>query len=825
VSKTDAKEQAFLKRLRATFRTEAEEHLRALSAGLIELEKTTEPARRAEAVEGIFREAHSLKGAARSVNLKHVGSICQPLESTFAALKRQEIPLSPALFDLLHQAVDAIAQLVSDMDAEPTSADLARLRELSRRLAQAAQGGEPGQAQSLAAPGVRPAFPATALRALGGVAGVAETPVAEAGPQAAQPATFAPRAKVAESPHLCAGAESPHLCAGAEPVTPRSAVKAMLAQAETVRIPITKLDPLLLQAEEMIQAKLASGQRTADLREIQQALVSWKTESAKWKDQHTAQPSGCASVHPGTPFLAGNELPEWAEARLDALAGKVTTVSRAFEEDQRALKHMVDDHLDAMKQILMLPVSTLVEIFPRLVRDLARDQGKEVDLVTRGTELEIDKRILEELKDPLVHLVRNCVDHGIEKPEARARLQKPARGTVTLSFSSKDSRQVEILVSDDGVGIDVEQVRAAAIKAGVITAEAAEKSDPQETLALIFQSGVSTSEMITDISGRGLGLAIVREKAEKLGGVVSVDTHANVGTTFRLLLPLTLATFRGVLVRAREQVFVLPTAHVERALRVSRDQIQTVENRETIQLDGHVLALVRLADVLELPVRGDDESRQRSATLVAGTEHVPVLILASVEKRIAVQVDEVLAEQEVLVKGLGKQLSRVRNIAGATVLASGKVVPVLNVADLLKSAVRPGVAVGAPAADEKTLARAGRVLVAEDSITARTLLKNILETGGYQVTTAVDGADAFTQLRSGEFDLVVSDVDMPRMSGFELTTRLRGDPKLGELPVVLVTALESRQDRERGIEVGANAYIIKSSFDQSNLLEVIQRLL
>ena len=795
----DAKDQEFLKRLRATFRIEADEHLRAISASLIELEKTTEPIKRVEIVESIFREVHSLKGAAQSVNLKDVESICQPLESGFAALKHQKILLSPGLFDLFHQAVDHLAQLVSAMEAKQTSADRTRLRELSRRLTEAAQGGEPEAAHP-----------------------VAETLVAWAGPQTAQPTAPAPTEKpeeplpIPQTPPPEAATATARTPIKESPVALHSAGEAIPAPSETVRIPITKLDPLLLQAEEMIQAKLAGGQRIADLREINQALVSWKTDWIKWKDQHTPQPS---------------ELPEWVAPRLDALASKVTTVTQSFEQDQRALRHMVDDHLEAMKQVLMLPVSTLVEVFPKLVRDLAREQNKEVDLVMRGAEIEVDKRILEELKDPLIHLVRNCVDHGIEKSEVRARQQKPGRGTITLTFSAKDSRQVEILVSDDGAGIDAEQVRAVAIRAGVITAEAAEKLSPQETLSLIFQSGISTSEIITDISGRGLGLAIVREKAEKLGGVVSVDTRAGEGTIFRLLLPLTLATFRGVLVRVRGQVFVLPIAHIERALRVGQEEIRTVENRETIQLDGHILSLVKLGDILELPVRNNgsirrnDMSRGPSVAPFAVPDHVPVLILASAEKRIAFQVDEVLAEEEVLIKGLGKQLSRVRNIAGATVLGTGTVVPVLNVADLMNSAVRPGAAVNATATVEKPLARTGRILVAEDSITARTLLKHILETSGYQVTTAVDGADAFTQLRSGEFDLLVSDVDMPRMSGFELTTKIRGDKKLGELPVVLVTALESRQDRERGIEVGANAYIIKSSFDQSNLLEVIQRLL
>jgi len=260
-------------------------------------------------------------------------------------------------------------------------------------------------------------------------------------------------------------------------------------------------------------------------------------------------------------------------------------------------------------------------------------------------------------------------------------------------------------------------------------------------------------------------------------------------------------------------------------LRVRPDEIQTIENRQTICHAGQVLALVTLADVLGLPARADHAVRHGGALPTAGADHVPVLVLAAADRRLAVQVEEVLAEEEVLVKGLGPQLRRVRNIAGATVLGGGTVVPVLNVPDLMLSAVRPGSAIGAPAALTKIQAQTGRILVADDSITSRTLLKNILETSGHQVTTAVDGAEAFSLLRNGEFDLVVSDVDMPRLSGFELVTRIRADKKLSEIPVVLVTALEAQQDRERGIEVGANAYIVKSSFSQSNLLDVIHRLL
>ena len=269
------------------------------------------------------------------------------------------------------------------------------------------------------------------------------------------------------------------------------------------------------------------------------------------------------------------------------------------------LKRMVDDHLESMKLVMMLPVATLVEAFPKVVRDLARDQDKEAELVIHGTEIEIDKRILEELKDPLMHLLRNSVDHGIKKPEERARLNKTPKGIITLGFGIKDGRQLEVLVSDDGEGIDAEQVRAAAEKSGLITQDAAGKPGEPEVLSFIFKSGISTSPIITDISGRGLGLAIVREKVEKLGGIVSVESHPGRGTTFRLIMPLTLSTFRGVLVSADEHMFVLPTLNVERAVRVGREEIRTVENRETIQLNGQILPLVRLGDALELSAPGN----------------------------------------------------------------------------------------------------------------------------------------------------------------------------------------------------------------------------
>jgi two-component system chemotaxis sensor kinase CheA len=413
-----------------------------------------------------------------------------------------------------------------------------------------------------------------------------------------------------------------------------------------------------------------------------------------------------------------------------------------------------------------------------------------------------------------IHLLRNAIDHGIEKPEVRKRNGKPPRGMIQIVVSRVEGNKVDILLSDDGGGVDLPALKEASLKRGILSTEEADKLADQEMLPLVFQSGVSTSPIITDISGRGLGLAIVREKTEKLGGLVSIETHRNKRTTIRMAIPLTVATFRGVLVTAAERLFIIPTTDVERTVRIKQEEIRTVENRDTLSLEGIAIPLVKLSRVLELSERND------------GSPLITILILESQGKRIGFCVDEILTEQEILIKSMSHPLSRVRNIAAATILGSGKVVPVLNVSDLVKSAaisaVRPE---KPPVTPTEGTAAKQNILVVEDSITSRMLLKNILETSGYTVKTAVDGIDAISQLKTEKFDAVVSDVDMPRMNGFNLTEKIRGDKKLAELPVVLVTALGSREDRERGIDVGANAYIVKSSFDQSNLLETLRRLI
>ncbi|MHB0916944.1 MAG: hybrid sensor histidine kinase/response regulator [Thiobacillus sp.] len=762
------KNDELLKKLLVTFRIEAGEHLQAMAAGLLALEDMPAGEQLAEIVETIFREAHSLKGAARAVNLMEIESVCQSLESVFAALKGKRLAVSPPLVDLLQQAIDALGGLLAP-DASPSRSRSPAVAALMWRLDDAATGIPPGADMSSAAP-LSASLPDASVTAA-----------------------------TVRSP-------APDLA------------------ADTVRISTAKLDAVMRQVEELLSPRLAASQRARELRESAAALAAWKEERARIQPALRLVERAYARTLKDTCSVREKQaLPRLLEyldteqLTMKMLEDRLARLTRSAEHDRRTLSGMTDGLLHDVKEMQLLPFASLLDMCPRIVRELARGQGKAVELALQGGEIEIDRRILEAMKDPLIHLLRNAIDHGIEPPAARADRRKPARGTITLAISLQDGGKVEVLVADDGAGIDAASVKAAAGKLGIVSAEEAERLDEAAVQALAFQSGVTTSPLITDVSGRGLGLAIVREKVERLGGSVALESQPGAGTAFRIVLPLTLATFRGVLVRAGGQLCVIPAARVERVTRVAGQDIQTVENRETIPLDGQAVALVWLGDVLELP-------RKETAAESAGG--VPAVVLGSDLGRVAFRVDDILGEQEVLVKTLGPQLARVRNVAGASVLGTGQVVPVLNVPDLLKSAVKQATAPRAPiAAGKPAAAEKPSILVVEDSITSRSLLKNILESADYAVATAVDGIDAYTTLKTGTFDLVVSDVEMPRMDGFDLTARIRADKQLAELPVVLVTALDSREHRERGIDVGANAYIVKSSFDQSNLLEVIRRLL
>jgi len=571
-----------------------------------------------------------------------------------------------------------------------------------------------------------------------------------------------------------APAAAPAAAAAALPPAPA----AMPAHAdEAVRIPVQRLDGLLYLAEALVAARLQGGDLLAELDEVLATLAALRGDA----------------VAPGPRML------QQLEARLRRLRSRAGS-------DQRRLAGDVDALLSEVKKTLLLPVASLRPVLVAAVRELARSEGKEVDLRIRGDEVELDRSLLQQLREPLLHLLRNAIGHGLEPPQQRVAAGKPSRGVVEVAIASRGGGRVEITAADDGAGIDTARLAQAAREQGLPVAEGAEAA---ELLPLVFGQGVSTARQLTSLAGRGIGLAIVRDAVERMGGTVSVASVPGHGTIFTIVLATSLATWRAIKVVAGGRSFLLPTARVERALRLPPEALRTVGAQQTVAVGDEELPLVSLAGVLRLPAPATAAAR------------IPCLLLAAGGRRVALAVDEIRGEQEVLAKPVDGA-ARGAIVAGAAVVASGRLAPILNVSELVRTALREGG--GAARAPVTARPRGRKVLVAEDSITSRTLLKNILELAGHEVDVAVDGEDALARLRGGRYDVVVSDVEMPRLDGIALTQAIRRDPALAHLPVVLVTSLASPADRERGAEAGANAYIVKSAFDQGNLVQVVSEL-
>jgi len=774
-------DEEFLRDLMETFRQDAEEHIRALSTALVELEAAGEGYAAQAPLETLFREAHSLKGAAAAVEYALMVSICQNVESVFSALKHGELQVTSPVVDALSECVDCLQGCLVAGEAPMEGRVTAALERLSAVSEPAAAGPEAQQTPPVAAPEApRNGWQAAEPHA--------DEPMLPIEPQRAQPESQP--APAATPP------------AQGAPAEPRAAPTAPVAAAtDTVRVATNKLESLMLQAEEFISVKLSSGQQATALRDLSARLDMWKRE---WYQARISDDRDKIEE-----FLG------WNSTFMEGVIADIRTLSKSADDERRTIGPMVDDLLEGMKRVLMLPMSSLLSTFPKMIRDLARSKDKQVEFSIVGADVEIDKRVIENLKDPLTHLLRNSVDHGIETPEIRMSRGKSLRGLIRVAVSQLENNKIEICVSDDGGGIDVQRLRDTAVREGYRTQIQVDDTDDSEALRLVFASGLSTTQVVSQVSGRGLGLAIVEEKVENLGGSVAIETELGKGTTFRITIPATLATARGVVAQVSDWPFVMPVVGVDRVVRVHKSNVRLVENRETIQLEGQTLPLVYLHEVLDLPLKP-----QRGVA-----EYIQAVVAGSGEERVAFAVDRIIDEQEVLVKTLGPQLARVRNIAGGTIMGSGKVVPIINISDLLQSA-RGGVSSrGRDGFSSNGGAPRKAVLVVEDSITSRMLLKNVLEAAGFYVRPTVDGVDALSALNEEDFDLVISDIEMPRMDGFELTSKIRGDARLSRLPVMLVTGMESQEHKERGVDVGANAYLTKSSFTQGTLLETARSLL
>ncbi|MES2818179.1 MAG: response regulator [Pseudomonadota bacterium] len=728
---------ALRQRLLASFRLEAQERLAVLADGLAGWREGTASG---GSIESLFREVHSLKGAARAAGQGPIEQLCHAWESLLGAVRRGLLALSSERVELCRHALRAVQSLHEGQ--VPDDFEQARLIE------------------NLEAAALGDAFDL-------------------------------PREPERVAPALA------------------------IADPATVRVSSQRLDALLFLSETLLQHRLEAQSHGRNLR----------VHAAAFEQQRHKQLLGSGALKQLREGL--DELPlssrdalkglldylDWSLALLDRQHFEALRLAKTGNHLAQGLTQLSETLHGELQTVLLLSASSLVEGLPAMLQDLARETGKRVELQVQGESLQIDKRILDELRPVLVHLLRNAVDHGLESPAQRERCGKAAVGQLHLEMLQESADRFELRLRDDGRGIDTHQLKARALSCGLLSGEQIASLSPGETLQLIFASGLSTSAMLTDLSGRGLGMAIVQEVVERLGGRIEVESEPGQGCCVHLHLPLSLSTFRAVILRNAERVFAVPALAVERCLRVPLSAVKNLENRPSLRFDGAVLPLWTLAEVLGL---GHHEPSTQALTLV---------VLKVRGERFALSIDELLGDQEITVKSLGRQLVRVRNLLGATVLGDGQLVPILHPGDLYRSALETQ-SMGLGRQEQARDARlVQRLLIAEDSFTSRGLLKAILEGAGYQVTTANDGLDAWNTLKQGRFDLLVSDVEMPRMDGFSLTSRIRADRELADLPVILVTALHQSEDRARGLEAGANAYWVKSGFDQESLLDAIRRLI
>ncbi|MCZ6624720.1 MAG: hybrid sensor histidine kinase/response regulator, partial [Deltaproteobacteria bacterium] len=599
-----------------------------------------------------------------------------------------------------------------------------------------------------------------------------------------------------KSPSEAAPADNPK-DARQEPRPSPGAAQASIRREEgsaltTIRVQTGRLDTLINQTGELLVAKIEALDNLRDIETTLELLEEWRKKLA----QDAAQ----------SPLLS----------RMDELTEELYNILQGLSESTHRLERLVDDIHEGVRDLRLLPLSTILDPFPRMVRDLSRDLGKEVELILQGASTRLDKKILEELRDPLIHLVRNSIDHGIESPEEREEKGKSRQGKIIIA-ARQEGGKVLISVTDDGRGLNRQAIEKAAVERGIASAEEIGRWKEKEVWDLVFRSGFSTSLTVTQVSGRGVGLDAVLNKIEGLKGSITTESKPGEGITFNLSLPLTLSTTHALLFQVGGDIYCLPTDALEKTLLLSPDQICSIEGKSTVIINGVPLAFAWLTDILNLP---REETKD-------GT--IPALLLQSLRGRAVLGVEAFFGEEEIVAKGLGSLLSHIPNLSGGTILGKGQIAFILNPNDLLRSLSHQGevrVASSTSPASSPTLPLAAKkVLVVEDSLTTRTLEKNILESAGFNVTTAVDGEDGLLKLFEKRFDIVISDIQMPRLDGFALTERIKKDDRFKDIPLILVTALETEADKKRGIEAGADAYIAKSTFDREHLLEIIQRFI
>ena len=743
------------------FSLEAEAQTQVLSAGLLALERNPT---QADQLEACMRAAHSLKGAARIVGIDAGVSVAHVMEDCLVEAQEGRLRLRPEHIDALLQGTDLLMRIATPGDASVEAAVQAYLVQVANLL-------QPGSA----------AAPAPTVE-----------PVA---PPAPEPQPVAPAPLVVQEPE-------------AEPEPePRPARKNQVAEGgeRVLRVTAERLNSLL----DLSSKALVETQRFKPFLATLQRLKRVQGQGLRALDGLKAQ---LESGERGDDVREALALTQQllAEAQQMLQRQVVDLDELGWQAGQRA-----QNLYDMALACRMRPFADVLTGQSRMVRDLGRSLGKQVRLEIEGEKTQVDRDVLEKLEAPLTHLLRNAVDHGIEMPEQRLAAGKPMEGTIRL----RASHQAGLLVlelSDDGGGVDLDRLRRSIVERHLSPAETVAQMSEAELLTFLFLPGFSLRDKVTEVSGRGVGLDAVQHMVRQLRGQVEMTQGDGNGSRFHLEVPLTLSVVRSLVVEVSGEAYAFPLAHIERTLELSAEAIVQIEGRQQFWHEGRHIGLVSASQLLNRPVSQN------------GEQSIKVVVIRERDTLYGVAIDRLVGERVLVVMPLDQRLGKIQDISAGALLDDGSVVLIVDVEDLLRSVEKLLSTGRLERIERRGAAREvarKRVLVVDDSLTVRELQRKLLSNRGYEVAVAVDGMDGWNALRSEDFDLLITDIDMPRMDGIELVTLVRRDSRLQSLPVMVVSYKDREEDRRRGLDAGADYYLAKASFHDDALLDAVVELI
>ena len=762
-----------MKEIMEDFLIEAFELIEQIDHDLVELESNPEDL---ELLNRIFRVAHTVKGSSSFLNFDVLTELTHHMEDVLNKARKGELKITPDIMDVVLESVDMMKGLLESIrDNGSDSAAGIDIKNICVRLTQISEGEAPSAAtEAPAAPSpepvkepepVTPAVEAAPEVSDAELSKLSDSEVeaeierllkvrkaedqarrASKGIAPKSPEEIAPAASAAPAP---APKPAPSRERDADKKVPAASSSSAVAQEQTIRVEVKRLDHLMNLIGE---------------------LVLGKNRLLKIYDDVEERYEG--------------------EKFLEELNQVVSSLSLVTTDIQLAVM-----------KTRMLPIAKVFNKFPRMIRDLSRDLGKQIDLEISGEETELDKSIVEEIGDPLVHIIRNSCDHGIEDPETRKAMGKPEKGLVQLK-AYNEGNHIVVEIVDDGKGLDADMLKSKSIEKGIITEREADAMSEKEAFGLIFRPGFSTAAKVTNVSGRGVGMDVVKTNIEKLNGIIDIESEVGKGTVMKLKIPLTLAIIQSLLVGTQEEFYAIPLASVLETVRVPIDDIYTIDGKNVLRLRDEVLSLVRLSDVFGVEKVFD------------GGDHTYVVIIGVAEAKLGIIVDTLVGQEEIVIKSMGDYLQNILGIAGATIRGDGRVTLIIDVGAMMEMAKDIKVDIRAEIEDStkaKEKPSDYKVLIVDDSKMDRTIMQKALEPTGVTIIEATNGVEALNVIKSGEhsFDAILIDIEMPRMDGYTLAGEIRKYSKYRNLPLIAVTSRTSKTDRLRGVEVGMTEYITK----------------